>query len=268
MSTGGSLLIDVGIPSISCGSFVKFSLLVVRFGLLQFEASNHMMIYPKESVVSYYLLRIPAEKKCTFHMFGQKKCLMDSMYFYFWSLRWDSVLLSPICWIHPPLDAIVAFMKGLRLGSHMETAATRGSTCDRWKPSAWDRPVTYIKCLFVLSAPKTNVRNINVWFLHQLNQPKIYLENVSCRLRQNFWLVSWMKSFLKILEAVHLCRRIPVQDTPFMLHVMSKWGLQTLQKVMVIMTAPRLSVVHVDFFSNVDVTIPLEQSFLRGFWIR
>lgn len=59
-----------------------------------------------------------------------------------------------------------------------------------------------------------------------------------------------------------------MQDTPFMLHVMSKWGLQTLQKVMVIMTAPRLSVVHVDFFSNVDVTIPLEQSFLRGFWIR
>lgn len=42
--------------------------------------------------------------------------------------------------------------------------------------------------------------------------------------------------------------RIPVQDTPHMLHVMSKWGLQTLQKVMVIMTAPRLSVVHVDFF--------------------
>ena len=84
--------------------------------------------------------------------------------------------------------------------------------------------------------------------LHQLNQPKLYLENVSCSLRQNFWIVSWMKSFVEILEAVHLYRRIPVQDTPFMLHVMSKWGLQTLQKVMVIMTAPRLSVVHVDFF--------------------
>ena len=40
-----------------------------------------MMIYLKESVVSYYLSRIPEENQCTFHMFGQKKCLMDSMYF-------------------------------------------------------------------------------------------------------------------------------------------------------------------------------------------
>ena len=170
------------------------------------------------------------------------------MYFSFWSLRWDSDLFRSHMLDPPPQDAIVAFMKGLRLGSLTLHApqTTRGSTCDRWKPSAWDRPVTYIQCLSWSSQKKTSETSCVV--LHQLNQPKLYLENVSCSLGQNFWIVSWMKSFVKILEAVHLYCRIPVQDTPFMLHVISKWGLQTLQEVMVIMTAPRLSVVHVDFF--------------------
>lgn len=84
-----------------------------------------MMIYLKESVVSYYLSRIPAENQSTFHMFGQKKCLMDSMYFSFRSLRWDSDLLSPICWIHPP-GCNRGIHEGFSLGSHMETANHQG----------------------------------------------------------------------------------------------------------------------------------------------
>lgn len=105
----------------------------------------------------------------------------------------------------PPPDAIVAIMKGLGWDPLHAPQTTRGSTCDRWKPSAWDRPVTYIKCFFVLSAPKKTSETSCV-VLHQLNQPKLYLENVSCSLGRNFWIVSWMKSFVPFISLGSQCK--------------------------------------------------------------
>lgn len=172
----------------------------------------------------------------------------------------ESHMLDP-----PPPDAIVAFMKGLAWDPTWKPQTTRVSTCDRWKPSAWDRPVTYIKCFFVLKPQKktsetscgaTSTQSTKALFGKCFMQSGAKLldselDEIIC---QNF------RSGPFILQD-------PSARYTFMLHVISKWGLQTLQKVMVIMTAPRLSGVHVEFFSNVDVTIPLEQSFLRGFWI-
>ena len=205
-----------------------------------------MMIYPKESVVSYYLSRIPAENQCTCRWFGQKKSSWTVCIFNFGV--YDEI---QICWVpyvgSTPPDAIVAFMKGLGCDPLHAPQTTRVSTCDLWKPSAWDRPVTYIKCLFVLSAPQRNVRNIMCGATSTQSTKALFgkcfmqseaklldseLDEIICR-------NSWKRSIYIVGS--------PVQDTPFMLHVMSKWGLQTLQKVVVIMTAPRLSVVHVDF---------------------